>query len=73
VARSAVVGATGIWRRSSKATCSCPSRTTCGRGCRRKRPRTAALIRLGGIQAVTERHRDQRTIPLIAALRQDLR
>jgi predicted permease len=35
--------------------------------------RTAALIRLGGIQAVTEQHRDQRTIPLVATLRQDLR
>ena len=35
--------------------------------------RTAALIRFGGLQAVTERVREQRSIPLVTHLRQDLR
>ena len=35
--------------------------------------RTAALIRLGGLQSVTEQYRDQRSIPLLSRLRQDIR
>jgi putative ABC transport system permease protein len=35
--------------------------------------RTAALIRLGGLQSVTEQYRDQRTIPVLSRLRQDVR
>ncbi len=35
--------------------------------------RTAALIRLGGLQSVTEQYRDQRSIPLLSRLRQDVR
>ena len=35
--------------------------------------RTAALIRLGGLQSITEQHRDQRSIPLLSRLRQDVR
>jgi predicted permease len=35
--------------------------------------RTAALIRLGGLQSVTEQHRDQRSIPLLSRLHQDVR
>jgi putative ABC transport system permease protein len=34
--------------------------------------RTAALIRLGGLQSITEQHRDQRSIPLLSRLRQDV-
>ena len=35
--------------------------------------RTAALIRLGGLQSVTEQYRDQRSIPVLSRLRQDVR
>ena len=34
--------------------------------------RTAALVRLGGLQSITEQHRDQRSIPLLSRLRQDV-
>jgi putative ABC transport system permease protein len=34
--------------------------------------RTAALVRLGGLQSVTEQYREQRSIPVLSRLRQDL-
>lgn len=34
--------------------------------------RTAALVRLGGLQSVTEQYREQRSLPVFSRLRQDL-